>query len=56
MDRRSFQSAVDAMIPLQGNGNAISDALDVVSSNGKSTNNRQMPLRNVVLLGGIRDC
>ena len=35
MDRRQFQDAVDAMIPLTGTGNAISGALDVVSDNGK---------------------
>ena len=35
MDKRQFQSAVDAMIPLSGSGNSISDALDVVSDNGK---------------------
>lgn len=34
MDKRQFQDAVDAMIPLQGSGNSISDALDVVSDNG----------------------
>ena len=35
MDKRQFQDAVDAMIPLSGTGNSISDALDVVSDNGK---------------------
>ena len=36
MDQRQFQDAIDAWIPLTGSGNAISDALDVVSDNGKS--------------------
>jgi hypothetical protein len=54
MDKKQFQDAVDAMIPLQGSGNSISDALDVVSDNGFNSNegwrsNNQVPTILVVV-------